>query len=191
MSTTRLEAYSDAVIAIVITIMVLELRPPAGSDLTALKALIPTFLAYVVSFIYLSTYWNNHHHLMHVTERVNGAILWANIHLLFWLSLIPFTTAWLSNNPGEMVPSVLYGINLFMAGLAYLILRLALRTLHDEGSLFNSLTQSSGKETLSTWLYLAGILVSLLGQVWVAYGIYAIVAFIWLIPDKRYEAVEQ
>jgi uncharacterized membrane protein len=190
MSTTRLEAYSDAVIAIVVTIMVLELRPPHGSDLAALSEQLPSFLAYILSFIYLSIYWNNHHHLMHVTERVNGGILWGNIHLLFWLSLIPFTTSWLSENPGEVVPSVFYGANLFMAGLAYFILRLALRAGHNPSSQLMVLTESSTKENLSTGLYIVAIIISLYGQVWIAYGIYAIVAFLWVIPDKRFEAVE-
>ncbi|MDA1329810.1 MAG: DUF1211 domain-containing protein [Chloroflexi bacterium] len=188
MSTTRLEAYSDAVIAIVITIMVLELRPPESAGLDGLAHLLPIFLAYVLSFVYLSIYWNNHHHLLHVAEVVNGRVLWTNIHLLFWLSLVPFTTAWLSEYPGERLPSALYGANLFMAGLAYFIMSRSLKALHKPDSKLNQLTGSAIKEYMSTGFYLLAIAVSLLGPVGIAYGIYAMVALIWVIPDRRFEA---
>jgi uncharacterized membrane protein len=186
---TRLEAYSDAVIAIVITIMVLELRPPEGASPHALAALVPTFLAYVLSFIYLSIYWNNHHHLLHATEHINGRVMWANIHLLFWLSLVPFSTAWLNEHPGTTLTSAVYGVNLFMAGSAYFILTRTLKAIHAPDSRLNQLTSSAMKENISTGLYLAAIIASLLGWVAVAYGIYVLVALIWVMPDRRYEAL--
>ena len=191
MKATRLEAYSDAVIAIVITIMVLELHVPAEASLAALAEILPTFLAYVLSFIYLSIYWNNHHHLLHASDRVNGRVMWANIHLLFWLSLVPFSTAWLSQNPGTVVTSAIYGINLFMAGLAYFLLVRSLRACHAPDSRLNQLTASAVKENASTLLYLIGIGASLLGWVPVAYAIYVLVALMWVIPDRRYEALLQ
>ncbi len=190
MSTKRLEAYSDAVIAIIITIMVLELRPPQGASWSDLGAIIPTLLAYILSFVYLSIYWNNHHHLLHVSERVNGAILWSNIHLLFWLSLVPFTTSWLSGFPGTKVPSAVYGLNLFLAGFAYFLLTRTLRASHASDSLIGILTSYSFKEKISTVLYILGIAVSLLDLVFLAYTIFALVALIWVIPDKRYETID-
>lgn len=189
MKATRLEAYSDAVIAIVITIMVLELRPPEGASPQDLAALVPTFLAYVLSFIYLSIYWNNHHHLLHATEHISGRVMWANILLLFWLSLVPFSTAWLSEHPGTTLTSAVYGVNLFMAGLAYFILTRTLKAIHAPASRLNQLTASAVKENISTGLYLTAIIASLLGWVAVAYGIYVLVALIWVIPDRRYEAI--
>jgi uncharacterized membrane protein len=189
MKATRLEAYSDAVIAIVITIMVLELRPPESASPQALATLAPTFLAYVLSFIYLSIYWNNHHHLLHATEHINGRVMWANIHLLFWLSLVPFSTAWLSEYPGTPLTSAVYGVNLFMAGLAYFILTRTLKTIHAPDSRLNQLTASAVKENISTGLYLAAIFSSVLGWVAVAYGVYVLVALIWVVPDRRYEAM--
>lgn len=189
MKASRLEAYSDAVIAIVITIMVLELHVPEQASLAALSKVLPTFLAYVLSFIYLSIYWNNHHHLLQATERITGRVMWANVHLLFWLSLVPFSTGWLSNNPGAAVPSAVYGLNLFMAGLAYFMLTRSLKACHAPHSRLNHLTASATKETLSTGLYLGAIAASLLGWVTVAYTIYVLVALMWVMPDRRYEAM--
>ncbi len=191
MKATRLEAYSDAVIAIIITIMVLELHVPEEASLAALAEVLPTFLAYVLSFIYLSIYWNNHHHLLHACDRINGRAMWANIHLLFWLSLVPFSTAWLSQNPGTALTSAVYGINLFMAGLAYYLLTRSLKPIHEPDSRLNSMTASATKEHASTALYLAAIGASLLGWVAAAYALYVLVALMWVIPDRRYEALLQ
>jgi uncharacterized membrane protein len=187
MKTTRLEAYSDAVIAIVITIMVLELRPPEGEGFAALGALLPTFLAYVLSFAFLSIYWNNHHHLLQATEQVNGTILWANIHLLFWLSLVPFTTAWMSEHPGQSAPTALYGLNLLMAAVAYTILTYAIIALQGRGSALARALGRDSKGKLSLLLYLLAIAAAFFRPA-VAYAFYVVVALMWLIPDRRIEA---
>jgi uncharacterized membrane protein len=187
MNKTRLEAFSDAVIAILMTIMVLELKTPHGADLDALRPLVPTFLAYILSFIYLGIYWNNHHHMLQATRSVNGKVLWANLHLLFWLSLIPFATAWMGENHREAVPSAVYGFVLLMAGLAYNILQNKL--VHHSGGENSLLGEAVGRDLkgkLSLVLYLAAILLAFVNQ-YVSQAIYAAVAVMWFIPDQRIE----
>jgi uncharacterized membrane protein len=186
MSKGRLEAFSDGVLAVVITIMVLELKSPHGTGLTALRPLVPLLLSYVVSFVYIGIYWNNHHHLLHATQRVNGATLWANLHLLFWLSLIPFTTAWVGDNYTNSWPVAVYGIVLLLAGVAYYILARVLIRLHGNDS---TLATSIGRDTkgkLSIAIYAVGIAIAFV-QPWMANLCYVIVAIIWLIPDRRIE----
>ena len=186
MGTGRLEAFSDGVIAIIITIMVLELKAPHGAGFEALLSTIPVFLSYVLSFIYVGLYWNNHHHMLHAAERVSGAGLWANLHLLFWLSLIPFVTAWMDENLGLPAPVALYGMVLLMAGFAYFILARVL--IRDNGP-DSKLAQAFGKDfkgQLSIVLYLAGIALSL-WRPWMAVTIYVLVAIMWIIPDRRLE----
>jgi len=183
----RLEAFSDGVIAILITIMVLELKVPHGATFGALATLAPVFLSYVLSFIYLAIYWNNHHHmLMAVDGGVSGPILWANLHLLFWLSLIPFTTAWMGENHFQQLPVALYGAVLFMCGAAYTLLARML-IVHDGAD--STLAKAFGRD-LKGWIsmagYLTGIAVSLV-EPWVSVAIYAAVATLWLIPDRRIE----
>jgi len=186
MTTTRLEAFSDGVIAIIITIMVLELRAPHESRLAALRPLWPVFLSYVMSFIYLGIYWSNHHHLLHAAEHVNGRILWANLHLLFWLSLVPFATAWMGETyfSGWSVPT--YGAVLLLAAIAYTILVRALLSLHGSQSLLATALGSDFKGKISIVLYVAGIALSLVNN-WIGFAIYVFVAIMWLVPDKRIE----
>ena len=186
MTTTRLEAFSDGVIAIIITIMVLELRAPHESTLAALRPLWPVFLSYVMSFIYLGIYWSNHHHLLHAAEHVNGRILWANLHLLFWLSLVPFATAWMGETyfSGWSVPT--YGAVLLLAAIAYTILVRALLSLHGSQSLLATALGSDFKGKISIVLYVAGIALSLVNN-WIGFAIYVFVAIMWLVPDKRIE----
>ena len=187
MSKQRLEAFSDGVIAILITIMVLELRAPHGANFAAMRPLLPTFLAYVLSFVYLGIYWNNHHHLLHAATSVSGGVLWANLHLLFWLSLVPFTTSWVGNNP-EGLPMALYGVVLLLAGVAYTVL---LRTiLRHEGrhSAFARAVGSDVKGKMSLAIYAAGIALSFV-QPWLGVAMYVIVAATWLVPDRRMEEV--
>ena len=186
MNKGRLEAFSDGVIAILITIMVLELTVPHGTDFTALRELIPVFLSYVLSFIFLGIYWNNHHHLFQVTKQVNGNVLWANLHLLFWLSLIPFTTAWMGENNFAQLPIALYGVVLWMSGLAYYILAQTLITLHGSDSLLATALGRNEKEIISLVCYTLAIIFSFTSS-GVSLGIYVFVAFIWLVPDKRVE----
>jgi uncharacterized membrane protein len=186
MNKGRLEAFSDGVIAILITIMVLELTVPHGTDFTALRELIPVFLSYVLSFIFLGIYWNNHHHLFQVTKQVNGNVLWANLHLLFWLSLIPFTTAWMGENNFAQLPIALYGVVLWMTGLAYYILAQTLITLHGSDSLLATALGRNEKEIISLVCYTLAIIFSFTSP-GVSLGIYVFVAFIWLVPDKRVE----
>jgi uncharacterized membrane protein len=189
MHKTRLEAFSDGVIAILITIMVLELRLPAGGDWAALRTLTPTLLAYVLSFIYLGIYWNNHHHLFHVVDRVSGGIMWANLHLLFWLSLVPFVTNWMGEHSHVSLPTAVYGIVLLCAAIAYYILVRVI--IHAQGS-HSKLKQAVGsdvKGTISPILYVAAIASALLWRHELSWGIYAFVALIWLVPDKRIERV--
>ena len=186
MSTTRLEAFSDGVIAILITIMVLELRAPHDSSLAALRPLWPVFRSYVMSFIYLGIYWNNHHHLLHAAEHVNGRILWANLHLLFWLSLIPFTTAWMGENHFGGSSVALYGGVLLCAAIAYFILVRALLALHGSESLLANALGSDFKGKISIVLYLVAIALSFINN-WIAFTMYVLVAIMWLVPDKRIE----
>jgi len=186
MDTRRLEAFSDGVIAIIITIMVLELRAPHEHELTALRPLFPVFLSYVLSFIYLGIYWNNHHHMLHVTRQVSGGILWANLHLLFWLSLIPFTTAWLGATAAAPTPTALYGVVLLAAAIAYTILQYAIVAKHGRRSLLATAIGRDLKGTASLLMYGAAIPLSYL-NVWIANSLYVAVALTWLVPDRRIE----
>lgn len=189
MGKTRLEAFSDGVIAIIITIMVLELKVPHGDDLAALQPLLPVLLTYVLSFIYVGIYWNNHHHLLHTVQRVNGGILWANLYLLFWLSLVPFVTGWMGENHFAALPVALYGVVLFMAGIGYLILQHAIIAAHGcEDALLNKAIGSDSKGKLSQLLYLIAIPTAF-WYAWIAGAIYVLVAIMWLIPDRRIERV--
>ena len=186
MRTGRLEAFSDGVIAILITIMVLELRAPHEATLQALRPLWPVFLSYVLSFVNLGIYWNNHHHLLQATSRVSGAVLWANLHLLFWLSLIPFTTAWLGENEFARVPMALYGVVLLAAGMSYKLLARALLATEEDGSMLRTALASDRKGNLSLIIYVVGVAVSLLAH-WLAFALYIFVAVMWFIPDRRIE----
>jgi uncharacterized membrane protein len=187
MNKGRLEAFSDGVIAIVITVMVLELEIPHGTDRAALLAALPSFVSYVLSFVFLGIYWNNHHHLFQVVERVDGRVLWANLHLLFWLSLVPFVTAWMGENPLARLPVGLYGAVLWMAGFAYYLLTRALMALHDSRSTLAAALGRNVKEMASLVLYSTAIGLSFLSA-WPAFGLYVVVAIIWLIPDRRIES---
>jgi uncharacterized membrane protein len=186
MSKSRLEAFSDGVIAIIITIMVLELRPPATPDLAGLHHLQWDFLAYVLSFVFLGIYWNNHHHLLHATTHITGGVLWANLHLLFWLSIVPFVTAWMGNHGAAPIPIAAYGLVLLMDSIAYTILQNRLIATHGRDSKLARAVGRGAKE----WLSLAGYVVAIpLAFIWpvVSYGLYALVALTWLVPDRRIE----
>ncbi|VVE87323.1 TMEM175 family protein [Pandoraea bronchicola] len=190
MGKTRLEAFSDGVIAIIITIMVLEMKAPHGSELADLLPVAPTFLTYILSYVYVGLYWNNHHHLFHVVQRVSGGVLWANLHLLFWLSLIPFVTHWLGENHFTAWPTALYGIVLFMAAVAYYILTRALLGVHEEGG-NAKLAAALGRDAkgkLSVVAYALAIGLAFVAPV-VSLALYALVAAVWLIPDRRIEHV--
>jgi uncharacterized membrane protein len=189
MTKTRLEAFSDAVIAVIITILVLELRAPHGADWSALAPLIPLFVSYVLSFIYLGIYWNNHHHLLQAATQVNGAVLWANLHILFWLSLIPFVTGWMGENQFATLPVAVYGFDLLMAGFAYYVLERTLIAAQGKESRLKMAVGAEIKGWVSVACYAVGILVALLWTPWVALGIYAFVALMWLVPDRRIERV--
>jgi uncharacterized membrane protein len=182
----RLEAFSDGVLAIIITIMVLELRAPHGAEVLALAPLLPVFLSYVLSFLYIGIYWNNHHHMFQATERVGGAVLWANLHLLFWLSLFPFVTDWMGENHFAPVPTALYGVILFMAAVAYWILQTVIIAQHGGGSLLAKAIGRDLKGKASPILYALAI-ASAFVSVAVAQALYVFVALIWLVPDKRIE----
>ena len=182
----RLEAFSDGVLAIIITIMVLELKVPHGDDITALKKLFPVFISYVLSFVYIAIYWNNHHHMLHAAKHVNGNILWANTHLLFWLSVVPFTTEWMGENHFTTLPVAVYGMVLFMAGMAYFILARTLVNLHGADSTLARAFGKDQKGILSVLLYAVAIGLAFVNP-WISLGIYAFVAAIWFIPDRRIE----
>jgi uncharacterized membrane protein len=182
----RLEAFSDGVIAIIITIMVLELKVPHGADFAALRPLIPVFLSYLMSFVFLGIYWNNHHHLLQAVRRVNGQILWANVHLLFWLSLVPFATAWMGENHFAAAPVALYGIVMFCSAIAYTILTVSLVSHHGKDSPLAMALGRDFKGKISLGLYAVAILLSFVNS-WIACGLYATVSIIWLIPDSRIE----
>jgi len=188
MTKGRLEAFSDGVVAILITILVLELKVPHGATLEALRPLLPVFLTYVLSFIYLGIYWNNHHHLLHATTRVNGRILWANLHLLFWLSLVPFTTGWMGENHFAPLPSAAYGAVLLLAAVAYFLLALALRRLHGKDSVLARALGADWKGKASVVAYAVAISLAFAAR-WAAVAIYVAVALVWLIPDRRIERV--
>ncbi len=182
----RFEAFSDGVLAIIITIMVLELKVPHGETLDAIKPLLPVFLSYVLSFVYVGIYWNNHHHLMHTATRVTGPMLWANLHLLFWLSLFPFTTGWMGENHFASVPSAVYGVVLLMAAIAYYILQSTILATSGPDSVLRRAVGRDWKGKLSPVLYMAGIL-STYWAAWLAQVFYVLVAVLWLIPDSRIE----
>jgi uncharacterized membrane protein len=183
----RLEAFSDGVLAIIITIMVLEIKVPHSDTLEDLKPLLPIFMSYVLSFIYIGIYWNNHHHLMQVVHKVNGAVLWSNIHLLFWLSLVPFATAWMGENHFSKWPVILYGFVLMMAGVAYYILAHCLTGIHGKDSTLAKAIGKDKKGIISVLLYIAGIIASAFINPWIGFSIYVVVAAIWFIPDRRIE----
>jgi uncharacterized membrane protein len=188
MKTTRLEAFSDGVIAIIITIMVLELKVPHATELADLKPLLPVFLAYVLRIIYVGIYWNNHHHMLHSTKHVTGGLLWANLHLLFWLSLFPFTTGWMGENHLASAPTAVYGYVLLMAAIAYYILQRAIITQQGPDSLLRAAIGNDWKGKLSPVLYLTAIPLAFVSP-WIANGLYIFVALLWLIPDRRIERV--
>jgi len=184
---TRLEAFSDGVIAIIITIMVLEMKIPHGDDTAALAPLLPVLGSYVLSFVFVGIYWNNHHHLLHAVHKVNGRTLWANLHLLFWLSLVPFVTGWMGENHFHRLPVALYGIVLFMAGIAYAILVRVLMHHHGEDSVLAKAIGSDFKGKISLAAYAAAIGLAFVNE-WLSMALYLSVAVMWFIPDRRIEA---
>lgn len=186
MKKSRLEAFSDGVIAIIITIMVLELKVPHGADIASLRPLIPVFISYLLSFIYVAIYWNNHHHMMQVVHSVNGKILWANTHLLFWLSLVPFATAWMGENNFAQWPAIVYGVVLLMNAVAYSILAKVLVKHHGKESILAKAMGSDGKGKVSLLLYTSAIGFAFLNA-WISLALYTVVAVIWLVPDTRIE----
>jgi uncharacterized membrane protein len=186
MKTTRLEAFSDGVIAILITIMVLELKTPPGHDWAALRSLAPRFCPYVLSFVMLGVYWNNHHHLIHMTDQVTGGILWANLHLLFWLSLIPVGTAWVGETGLAPVPMAAYGIDFMLAGTAYYILKTAIIRSQGPHSKLQAAVGSDAKGIASVMMYAVAIPIAFVNT-WISAAVYVAVALIWLVPDRRIE----
>ena len=186
MHKNRLEAFSDGVLAIIITIMVLELKQPNGNDLAALERLLPVFLSYVLSFVYVGIYWSNHHHLLHATQRVSAGIMWANLHLLFWLSLIPFVTGWMGQNHFEPIPCAAYGIVMLFCGTAYYVLAHTLVAAQDVDSRLAHAMGRDYKGKLSVGLWALGIALAFVNQ-WIAIAIYVGVALMWLVPDTRIE----
>lgn len=184
----RLEAFSDGVIAIIITIMVLELKVPHGADLEALKPLMPNFLSYVLSFIYVGIYWNNHHHLLHAAKHISGAILWANLNLLFWLSLFPFATGWMGENHFASLPSAAYGFVLFMAAISYYLLQHCIISADGQSSVLKRALGTDWKGKFSPLFYITAIGASFQAH-WISQFIYVLVALIWLVPDKRIERI--
>jgi uncharacterized membrane protein len=188
MTPERLNAFSDGVIAIIITIMVLELKVPHGSDMTALRSVLPAFLVYVLSFVVVGIYWNNHHHLLYLTDRITGGVLWANLHLLFWLSLMPFTTGWMGENHFAPLPTALYGVVLLCAGIAYYILEQTIVRNQGENSRLAAAIGGDTKGKISMVLYASAIPLAFVNQ-FISDAIYALVALVWFIPDSRIESV--
>ncbi len=188
MNKTRLEAFSDGVLAIIITIMVLELKIPEGMDFNSLRPLFPKFLSYILSFIYVGIYWNNHHHMMHTVKQVTGGILWANLHLLFWLSLVPFVTAWIGENNFAPFPMILYGVILLMAAVAYFILQWQILKKHGPDSILSKAIGKDLKGKISPVLYIIGIISANFNPLFAGI-MYILVALMWLIPDKRIEKI--
>ena len=188
MSKGRLEAFSDGVIAIIITIMVLELKVPHGEDLQALLPLWPVFMSYVLSFVFIGIYWNNHHHLLHAIESVNGRILWTNLHLLFWLSQVPFVTGWMGENHFAAVPTALYGCVLLMCGVAYYFLVRAILAHHGHDSRIAAALGNDFKGKISVVMYAVAVPLAFVNR-WLAYALYAAVAMVWFVPDRRIERV--
>lgn len=187
MSSNRLEAFSDGVIAILITIMVLEFEVPHGTDIEALRPVVPIFLTYVLSFVYLGIYWNNHHHLLQATNNVTGGVLWANLHLLFWLSLVPFATAWMGENDFARTPTAIYGVPLLAAAIAYYVLQRRIVAAQPVGSVLSAAFGADLKGKLSPLLYMLGIGGSLVNR-WIGLAFYVVVALMWLVPDRRVES---
>lgn len=187
MTKTRLETFSDGVIAILITIMVLDLKVPHGADWEALSSRTPVFLTYVLSYAFLGIYWNNHHHMLHAADRINGKILWANLHLMFWLSLIPFATGWMGENHAAPLPTAVYGVVLLMAGLAYKILQSLIVVHHGPESALGSAVGSDRKGKLSLACYFLAVPLSFVHP-WIAVGLFIFVALLWIIPDPRIES---
>jgi uncharacterized membrane protein len=190
MTKSRLEAFSDAVIAIIITIMVLELSVPHEASLEALRPLVPVFLAYVLSFVTLGIYWNNHHHMLSVVERINGKILWANLHLLFWLSLFPFVTGWLGENDFASLPAATYGVVALLSAIAYYILQTAIVAEEGPDSRLATALGRDLKGKASPIIYIAGMSLAFVNR-WLALGLYVLVALMWLVPDRRIEMLER
>jgi uncharacterized membrane protein len=188
MGKARLEAFSDGVLAIIITIMVLELKVPHGDGFAALLPLLPVFLSYLLSFVYIGIYWSNHHHMLHATRNVTGGVLWANLHLLFWLSLVPFATGWMGENHFASAPTALYGVPLLMAAIAYWILQQVIIAAQGRDSLLASAVGADFKGKISPLLYIAAIGLAFVHQ-WIADAIYVFVALMWLVPDRRIERV--
>jgi TMEM175 potassium channel family protein len=184
----RLEAFSDGVLAIIITIMVLEMKVPHGGDLQALRPVLPFFMSYVLSFVYIGIYWNNHHHMLHTTHNVTGTMLWANLHLLFWLSLFPFATGWMGENHFAVIPSAFYGVILLMAAMAYWVLQTVIIRIQGPESLLKKAVGRDWKGKLSPVLYVIGIISTFWAPA-VSQAIYTLVALLWLVPDKRIEKV--
>jgi uncharacterized membrane protein len=188
MTASRLEAFSDGVLAIIITIMVLELKVPHGDSLAALRPILPTFLTYILSFTYIGIYWNNHHHLLKATKRVTGRVMWSNLHLLFWLSLVPFATGWLGENHSATTPTMLYGAILLMAAISYTLLQTSIVCQHGKESKLAESLGTDLKGKISIACYLAGIMVAPFEQ-WISDALYTAVALLWFIPDKRLNKV--
>jgi uncharacterized membrane protein len=190
LSKNRLETFSDGVIAIIITIMVLELRPPHQATLSILKTLLPTFFSYILSYIYIAIYWNNHHHMLHAASSINGKVMWANFHLLFWLSLFPFVTAWVGTTHGASLPTALYGFVFMMASIAYAILQISILALEGKKSGFGRAFRTTWKEKISPLCYLAAIVFAFVSP-WISNALYIYVALIWIIPDQRIEKLAE
>ena len=184
----RLEAFSDGVLAVIITIMVLEMKVPQGADLAALSAVLPVFLVYVLSFIYVGIYWNNHHHMLHAVERIDGLSMWANLNLLFWLSLVPFVTSWMGQNHYAPVPTALYGVMLLMAAISYTLLQMALVRANGRGAALAQAVGSDWKGKISIVFYVTGIVMAFVHQA-ISDVLYAAVALTWFVPDRRIEKV--
>lgn len=182
----RLEAFSDGVLAIIITIMVLEMKVPHGDDWKALSLLYPVFINYILSFVYIAIYWNNHHHMMHASHKINGKVMWANSHLLFWLSLMPFTSGWMGESHFAPVPTAFFGLVLFLAGVAYYVLEQCLISLHGKDSLLAKAVGNDSKGIMSVIIYGFAIGLAFV-EGWISLCLYAVVAIMWLIPDKRIE----
>lgn len=188
MSTNRLETFFDGVLAIIITIMVLEMKIPHGDTLATLKPMVPLVLSYILSFLYLGIYWNNHHHMLHVCNRVTGSILWANLHLLFWLSLVPFATGWMGENHFARQPAALYGFVLLMAAIAFFILKGRIIASQGKDSILKKAVGNDWKGKISLVMYIAGIAMAFVSN-WLSLALYVAVALMWLVPDQRIERV--
>ena len=187
MEANRLEAFSDGVIAIIITVMVLEMKVPHGADLSALAPVLPVFLTYVLSYAYLGIYWNNHHHMLKLTETIDGSVLWANLHLLFWLSLLPFTTGWMGENHFERWPTVLYGVNLLCCAIAYYVLQARIIRCQGPASRLGTAVGRDLKGKMSPVLYVAGIVAAWIASPQIGVAVFVLVALMWLVPDRRLE----